>query len=289
MGRIGMENVPENVNKYFHAEEKEFLVMTVGGTYGSCIGDENYWTKSIDILGYIEVESGRTSSIKSYLKWSVRDSKSDKNFKKGDIIYRIKAKLPKLIDDEESWVNNEKRMSSLYVTEIISKNEKNEFLENLLTEYRKEVSINSKIFGKLILDKGIEHYETENDVEWCGDNIKISLNSGNDNAEELLAIAEEFYKNRQEWNKKIREFAAHEMTELANDWLESEYDEDEENETVHEITEKDFAERILTCDISFDSNGDFSVFYDDDNMFWGHTVIVQGNVKTGLESAEMFG
>lgn len=294
MGRIGMENVPENVNKYFHEDEKEFLVMTVGGTYGSCIGDENYWTKSIDILGYIEVESGRTSSIKSCLDWSVEDYKSDKNFKKSDIIYRVKARLPKLIDGGEPWVNNEKRMSSLYVTEIISKNEKNEFLENLLTEYKKEISINSKIFGKLILDKGLERYETENDVEWCGDNIKISFDSENDDADEMLviAIAEEFYNNRQEWNRKIREFAAHEMTELANDWLESEYDEDEsdeENETVHEITEKEFAERISTCDISFNSNGDFLVFYDDDDMFWGHTIIVRGNVKTGLESAEMFG
>lgn len=291
MGRIGMEKVPENVDKNFLAEEKEFLVMTVGGTYGSKIGDKDYWNKSIDILGYIEVDTGRTSSIKSSLNWSVEDYKSDNNFKKGDIIYRIKGRLPKLLDGEKTWLNNEHRMSSLYVTEIISENEKNEFLENLLTEYRKEVFINSKIFGKLILDKRLERYETENDVEWCGDNIKISLNSEDDDADEMLAIAEEFYNNRQEWNRKIRNFVAHEMTELANDWLESEYDDesDEETETIHEITEKDFVERITTCDISFDSNGDFSVFYDDDDMFWGHTIIVHGNVKTGLESAEMFG
>lgn len=295
MGRIGMEKVPEDINKRYHTEEKEFLVMTVGGTYGSKIGDKDYWNKSIAILGYVEVESGRTSSIKSSLDWSVEDYQSDNNFPNGDIIYRIKGRLPKLLDGGEPWINNEKRMSSLYVTEIISKNEKNEFLENLLTEYKKEVSINSEVLGKFILNKDIEQYETENDVEWCGDDIKISLDSEDDDADEMLvlAVAEEFYKNRQEWDRKIREFAAHEMTELANDWLESEYDDDdesdEETETVREITEKEFAERISTCDISFNSNGDFSVFYDDDDMFWGHTIIVQGNVKTGFESAEMFG
>lgn len=286
MGRIGMEKVPEDVNKRYHTEEKEFLVMTVGGTYGSKIGDKDYWNKSIAILGYVEVESGRTSSIKGSLDWSVEDYKSDNNFQKGDIIYRIKGRLPKLLDGEEPWINNEYRMSGLYVTEIISENEKNEFLENLLTEYRKEVSINSEVLGKFILNKYIERYETENDVEWCGDNIKITLTADEDDVNELIAVAEEFYKNRQEWDRKIREYAAKELTELANDWK---YSEVENEEDFVEITEKEFAKRIETCDLSFDADGDFSVYYADDDMFWGHTVIVCGNIKTGFESAEIAG
>lgn len=294
MGRIGMEKVPEDVNKRYHTEEKEFLVMTVGGTSSSKIGDKDYWNKSIAILGYVEVESGRTSSIKGSLDWSVEDYKADRNFKKGGIIYRIKGRLPKLLDGGEPWINNEYRMSGLYVTEIISENEKNEFLENLLTEYRKEVSINSEVLGKFILNKDIEQYETENDVEWCGDNIKITLTADEDDVNELLAVAEEFYKNRQEWDRKIREYAAKELTELANDWLADEYyndddESDEETEPIHEITEKEFSERIETCDISFYGDGDFSVYYADDDMFWGHTVIVHGNIKTGFESTEIAG
>ena len=295
MGRIGMENVPENVSKRYHSEEKEFLVMTVGGTYGSKVGDKDYWNKSIDILGYIETESGRTSSIKSSLNWSVEDYKSDNNFPDGDIIYRIKGRLPKLLDGDKPWINSERRMSSLYVTEIISNNEKNDFLENLLTEYKKEVSVNSEVLGKLILDKNLEQYETENDVEWCGDNIKIWLTADEGDVKELLAVAEEFYNNCQEWDRKIREYAAKELTELANDWLEEEYyddddeESDEETKPIHEITEKEFAKRIETCDISFDGGGDFTIYYADDDMFWGHSVIVDGNIKTGFESASIAG
>ncbi len=290
MGRIGMENVPESVNKYYQAEEKEFLVMTVGGTYGSkCDG---YWNKSIAILGYVEVESGRTSNIKGSLSWSVEDYKADGNFKKGGIIYRIKGRLPKLLDGGEPWINNEYRMSGLYVTEIISENEKNEFLENLLTEYRKEVSINSEVLGKLILNKEVNLYETENDIEWCGDNIKITLTADGDDVDELLADAEEFYKNRQEWDRKIREYASEYLTELANDWkydAESGNDEDFNEDDFVEITEEEFAKRIEICDISFDGDGDFSVYCNDDDMFWGHTVIVYGNIKTGFESADIAG
>lgn len=292
MGRIGMEKVPENVDKNFHTEEKEFLVMTVGRTSGSKW--DGYWNKSIDILGYVEVESGRTSSIKSSLDWSVEDYKSDNNFQKGDIIYRIKGRLPKLLDGGEPWINNEYRMSGLYVTEIISENEKNEFLENLLTEYRKEVSINSEVLGKLTLNKELEIYETDNYVEWCGDTVSIQLTTDEDDVKELLTDAEEFYKNRQEWDRKIREYASKELTELANDWLDAEYYDDddesgEETQTVHEITEEEFARRIGICDISFDGDGDFSVYYADDDMFAGHTVVVYGNIKTGFDSASIAG
>ncbi|MDE6781139.1 MAG: DUF2262 domain-containing protein [Ruminococcus sp.] len=290
MGRIGMENVPESIDGRFHSEEKEFLVMTIGGTSGSkCDG---YWNKSIDILGYVEIESGRTSNIKSSLNWSVEDYKSDNNFKNGGIIYRIKGRLPKLLDGEP-WINNEYRMSGLYATEIISENEKNDFLENLLTEYRKEVSVNSEVLGKLILNKELDWYETENNLEWCGEYVEFSISpDGENDINEFLPLAEEFYKNRQEWDKKLREFSASQLTELANDWLEDEYyeEDDEETEPVPEITEKDFANRISISGISFYTDGNFEVFYDDDDMFWGHSILIDGNIKTGkLESSHIAG
>ncbi|MDE6101729.1 MAG: DUF2262 domain-containing protein [Ruminococcus sp.] len=289
MGRIGMKNVPESVNERFHLEEKEFLVMTINGASGSHCNGQDYWKKSIDILGYIEIESGRTSSIKSSLNWSVEDYQSDNNFQNGGIIYRIKGRLPKLLDGEP-WINNEYRMSSIYVTEIISDNEKNDFLENLLTEYRKEVSVNSKVLGKLILNKDLEQYETESDIEWCGGMVGISIIE-DDEINECLPIAEEFYNNRQEWDRKIREYASKELTELANEWLSDKYysDDEEENENFPEITEKEFAERLIINDISFDSDGNFTVYYADDDMFAGHSVLVDGNINTGFESAYIAG
>lgn len=281
MVRIGMENVPEDVSRNYHTEEKEFLVMTVGGTYGSQIGDKDYWDKSIDILGYVEVESGRTSSIKSSLDWSVEDYESDDNFQKGDIIYRIKGRLPRLLDGEEPLINNEKRMSSLYVTEIISENEKNEFLENLLAEYKKEVSINSEVLGKLILNKDLNYFGTT--VDWCGKNAGFSIN---DNIDENLSVAEELYRNRHEWDRKAREFSAKYLTDNANDWK---YSEVENEEDFVEITEKEFAERLEINDISLYDDGNFKIYYADDDMFWGHSVIVDGNIKTGFESASIAG
>lgn len=293
MSRIGMENIPESVDGNYHKEEKEFLVLCINTPENaSKLGGDDYWTKSVKILGYIENESGRTSSTKGSMSYTVKNNNEQDFFTK-DVIYRVKGRLPKLIDGEEPWVNNEYRMSSIYVTEIISDNEENYFLTNLLTEYNKEVSINSEVLGKLIFNKELDWYETENNLEWCGEDVEFSISpDGENDINEFLPLAEEFYKNRQEWDRKLREFSASQLTELANDWLEDEYyeEDDEETEPVPEITEKDFAKRISINSIGFDMDGNFSVYYNDDDMFWGHSIVIYGNIKTGeFESADIIG
>lgn len=163
--------------------------------------------------------------------------------------------------------------------------------------------INSEILGKLILNKELDWYETENNLEWCGEDVEFSISpDGENDINEFLPLAEEFYKNRQEWDKKLREFSASQLTENANDWAyEEEYDEedyddededdmDEESESFKEITEKEFAERISIDGITLYTDGNFNVFYNDDDMFLGHSIVINGNIKTGeLESADLFG
>ena len=40
--------------------------------------------------------------------------------------------------------------------------------------------------------------------------------------------------------------------------------------------------------IGFDENG-FEVFYDDDDMFWGHSILVDGTLENGIEQAYIAG
>ncbi len=93
-------------------------------------------------------------------------------------------------------------------------------------------------------------------------------------------------------------FAAEQLTELANDWLadredfdeDNEYDENDENNNDESlITKETFAERIWIGEIVIFPNGDYEVYYNDDDMFWGHVIIVGGNIKTGIEDALIAG
>ncbi len=87
---------------------------------------------------------------------------------------------------------------------------------------------------------------------------------------------------------KFRAFAAEKLTELANDWQDKGYD-DEDGEDLAAITEESFAGRLVISELSIDAEGDYEVYYDDDDMFWGHVIIVNGSVDGGMEDAYIAG
>nr|MDE6425803.1 DUF2262 domain-containing protein [Ruminococcus sp.] len=270
----------EHLKEYYEETEKEFLVLCIGGTKcGGKIPDGD-WTYNVNMIGF--VENGKQYSVKGCLTWCEKDGEElyGEVFEETDI-YRIRGYLEKS--------ENPKK---IYLTEITSGKEKNEFFYNLLTEHNKEVSVNSEILGKVVLNKNYDWYE--GNAYWCGSESPFSINLENpdDDITEILRLVEDFYKNQSEWDRKLREFSASQLTELANDWLEDEYYEEdgEETEPIQKITEKDFSERISINSIGFDMNGNFSVYYNDDDMFWGHSIVIYGNIKTGeFESAEIIG
>lgn len=83
----------------------------------------------------------------------------------------------------------------------------------------------------------------------------------------------------------MRKFAAKKLTALANDWL----TEDEESKDTKPITEDEFAKRITLSEISITPSGSFTAFYDDDDMFWGHAVEINGSLKKGIDNANIAG
>ncbi|EPF4172696.1 DUF2262 domain-containing protein [Escherichia albertii] len=89
------------------------------------------------------------------------------------------------------------------------------------------------------------------------------------------------YDHQQEKDSEFRQFAAEELTELANDWL--------DDEDADEITETSFAERMTLCELVIEADGDFTVYYSDDDMFYGHSIDVSGNIAYGATSANIVG
>ena len=143
--------------------------------------------------------------------------------------------------------------------------------------------IYSKILGELVYDKEMDWFEGE--VTWSGTSINLYV--GGDSETELnrnISIAEDIVKNQQKWNDTVRKYAAKQLTELANDWAD-----DEEPEEPHEITEQEFAERIDLCGIDIQGDGNYTFWFNDDDMFWGHSVTVYGDMENGCTDAAIEG
>ena len=149
------------------------------------------------------------------------------------------------------------------------------------------MKITDEILGEMTFDESLGSFEGE--ILINGENVDfgISVDDINDKetVERLISDFKKFIADFDKWDKRIREFAAKALTDNANDWLQDSLEDDEE---FVEITEEKFAERMVLNSIGFDENG-FDVYYDDDDMFWGHCILVYGTLENGIEEAQIAG
>jgi len=162
--------------------------------------------------------------------------------------------------------------------------------------------IKDEIFGE------IKNFETE--VEWLGRKISVSFDGGIESdwsedkkVEEVKGAIEQFkimYLNQKEWDERIRDRIVEDLMEVAEDWFSSinEEDLDEmiavlEKNSNSKFTEKEkeelkkqkiskevFKNGIYLEWVDITSDGDFTVFYYDDEVFFaGHGIELMGNVS----------
>ena len=162
--------------------------------------------------------------------------------------------------------------------------------------------IKDEIFGE------IKNFETE--VEWLGRKIGVSFDGGighnwseEKKVEEVKGAIEQFkimYLNQKEWDERIRDRIVEDLMEVAEDWFSSinEEDLDEmiavlEKNSNSKFTEKEkeelkeqkvskevFKNGIYLEGVHIASDGDFTVcYYDDEVFFAGHGIELMGNVS----------
>ena len=149
------------------------------------------------------------------------------------------------------------------------------------------MTITDEILGEMTFDESLGSFEGE--ILINGENVDfgITVDDINDKetVERLISKFKKFIADFDKWDKEIRAFSAKKLTDNANDWLQDSLEDDEE---FVEITEERFAERMVLNSIGFDENG-FDVYYDDDDMFWGHCILVYGTLENGIEEAQIAG
>ena len=163
-------------------------------------------------------------------------------------------------------------------------------------------AIIDEIFGE------IKNFETE--VEWLGRKISVSFDGGighnwseDKKVEEVKGAIEQFkimYLNQKEWDERIRDRIVEDLHWLAEDWFSSVDEEDidgmieileknsnskfteKEKEELKEqkVSKKVFKNGIYLESLNITSNGDFTVYYYDDEVFFaGHGIELMGNIN----------
>ena len=280
-----MSQEREKFEKRFDTIEKEVLVLTEGGTGSSRWGENKLWQASVTVLAVVDVATDELIERKCSLNWQMTEAENNngKVFDiQGETIYRIRVQesLPFLsFGDVEI-----PRGNTLWVKAVLESNCSEARLEQILAEFRKPVILQLDAGEELLLDKSIGLFSGEG--HWNGEECLINMDVDEESsvtAKDALETWKKLIADSQEWDDKARKFAAEEMTDNANDWA---LDADENAE---EMTKEDFAKRLMISEVCVSTDGNFELFYDDDDMFWGHVVIVSGNIETGIDDAYMAG
>lgn len=268
----------------FEDEAGEIVVLLAGSS--GAAKRNGFWESAHSYLAYVDCETGTLCADDGRLVYPV----SDEEYAAGGIlgrfrdeeIYRVAAR--KKISHELPEGMSASSQNRLLVVEVLEENPPCPALEEVLAEYRRPVVVTDEVLGEFTLDKDLDMFEGE--ALWCGEQICLSLEVDAAN-EETWADARRAMKvmlaEQDRWDRNMRASAARELTDLACEWRES------ADEEVPEITEESFAQRLDLTSIAMDPDGSFSAYFDDDDMFFGHCVVVYGTLEDGVSSAVMAG
>ena len=231
-----------------------------------------------------DTETGQVTSGRCLLSWPITDKEREvgdysKLFAKGQIC-RVKVRRwSGDVLDEPRW----------YLVEVLEKDVPCQPLEDTWREYTKPVILEDEVLGTLTLNR--EFSTLDGVCKWMRNEIRISLDVEVEKKASWTRarnVMKKLLAEQASWDKLLREMAALKLTPLANEWL-ADNDQSDRDPENNPITEDEFARRIRITEFSVSPGGRFTAWFEDDDLFWGHVVTVDGSLKKGPIGADIQG
>lgn len=155
-------------------------------------------------------------------------------------------------------------------------------LKAILEEQVKPVTFEDERFGKFVLRRSVNWFEAA--ADWCGTGITLTMDR-EQTREDCLQTACALFDAQQDWDGRIRSFAADCLLEQANEQPEAE----EADEPAEPVSREEFMERLEPESLEVTADGGFTFWFADGGLFWGRSVQVTGTVAGGPTEAKMEG
>jgi hypothetical protein len=167
------------------------------------------------------------------------------------------------------------------ITGTIEKDNGDTELLTYAKQLREPVTVQDPQFGVLTLDRRLNWYESET-TTWGRDEIRLTLDAKRAHDLDMsLATARSLWSSQQSWQQKIIGWATTQLLPIKNDsWL---------NEDEPELTPEEFAQKMVLTSITTRPDGSFDFWFNDGDLFWGHSIMVTGNLKEGPTRAGIEG
>ena len=274
----------KNLIALYNSEDEEKLVLIQSGTNADKTFLDTFWTANTHTLAMADAATGQVISGRCYLSWPLTNNEREtgeyaKRFVKGNI-YRIKVRR---------WKGDALGEPRWYVTDVLEEGVPCTELEEIWAEYTKPILLEDEVLGTLTLDREMSTFDGT--CQWMGKEIRISLDVEIEKKASWTRVTNVMKKllaNQEVWDKALRAMATQKFTALANEWL-ADNDQTDCDPEKDPVTQDEFARRILLTEFSVSPNGRFTAWYNDDDLFWGHVITVDGILKKGPIDADMQG
>lgn len=152
-----------------------------------------------------------------------------------------------------------------------------------LEEQQRPVTFTDDTFGTFTQNKRLDWFEGS--MLYNGNPIEVTLDMAED-----IATLHSLYEDLDGFLQKAGQYAAEKMLDLANDWcLDAWMNDGGKEEDYKPLTHAGFIDRLTLQSIGLTEENRYSLWYDDGDMFWGHSVHVGGSLKDGFTYANMEG
>ena len=257
----------EKYESGFEKEEFEITVLTKERCGGAGVWEKEWLNPSLSFIARIDNATGEVINEEGRLEWLIKRDPNRRgwgfDFEQFGI-YRllVRKSIPiNLTPDRCSWMNNR-----YMVVKILEENVQNEKLLELKEYLSKPIVIDTP-YLQCELDRSMSWFEGE--IELGGFVITAFLETDEENgetADDALQVFLKTAENFEEFDKKNKEFAADNLLENAIEWQESAEGEHEE------LTKEKFMELMEISEMTFSPSGDITLYYNDGDMFWGHSI-----------------
>jgi len=164
--------------------------------------------------------------------------------------------------------------------EFLGSDPSDEELNAIAEQLQQPVLFEDAQLGTFEFDRGLNDFGTETD--WMSEEVELLLDAVEAaDVARAATTARSLWQDEVGWDRRIRAFAAAEMLSLKNEsWL---------REGEAKVTAEEFAARLSLQSIRVQPEGTFEFWFDDDDMFWCHSIMVDGNITDGPTDASIQG
>lgn len=247
-------------------------IVSASGSGGGITPGDTLWTFCFALAAW-RIDGGNINQQKLIVRRLATKEQLDL------LRAQIKANTIVKLHARVAMQNVYKRPEAL-LEEIVGEDNSDGELNERLSELLRPVVVSDTQFGDLLLDRSVNTFV--GNTTWNG--TPVELRFWLHEVEELPAAlrhARELWATSKEWNQRVLDCIARDCLPLKSEnWREDD---------GSDVSREQFEARMSLRSITIREDGGFDVAYDDGDLFFGHDIVVMGNVSSKEMSAGIHG